>query len=129
MSITREGRTCSFCGAPGGPTTDTPLIGGLGAQICVTCIDDFHVLVHDEEAIAASRGAFPWESMSDAEVLATLPRILASAEQNVHFAQEWVGMLRERGISWAEIGRTLGVSRQAAWERFARKSPDNGATA
>jgi biotin operon repressor len=32
-------------------------------------------------------------------------------------------------VSWAEIGRALGVSRQAAWERFARKSGDNGATA
>ena len=75
------------------------------------------------------RGSSPWETMSDAEVLATLPRILASAEQNASFAQEWVDLLRGRGVSWAEIGRVLGVSRQAAWERFARKSGDNGATA
>jgi ATP-dependent Clp protease ATP-binding subunit ClpX len=67
--------------------------------------------------------------MSDAEVLATLPRILASAEQNLAFAHEWVDLLRSRHVSWAEIGRALGVSRQAAWERFARKTGDKGATA
>ncbi|RYB94132.1 hypothetical protein EUA93_07110 [Nocardioides oleivorans] len=128
MSVTREGRICSFCATPGGPGTDVPLIGGLGAQVCGTCVDDFHATLHDDEAMAASR-AFPWDSMSDAEVLAVLPQIMASAEQNQAFAREWVDLLRERKVSWAEIGRTLGVSRQAAWERFARKTGDNGATA
>ena len=129
MAITRNGKICSFCGTPGGPGTDVVLIGGLGAQVCAACVDDFHATLHDEEKLAAARGSSPWETMSDAEVLATLPRILASAEQNLSFAQEWVDLLRGRGVSWAEIGRALGVSRQAAWERFARKSGDNGATA
>lgn len=129
MSITREGRICSFCAAPGGPGTDVPLIGGLGAQICLTCLDTFHELVHDEQQIAAARGVMPWDRMSDAEVLATLPRILASAEQNTSFAQEWVDMLHDRGITWAEIGRVLGVTRQAAWERFAKKSGAKRVTA
>ncbi len=129
MAIARAGRICSFCGEPGGPGTDLPLIGGLGAQICSRCIDDFHGTVHDEELLAAVRGEFPWNRMTDAEVLATLPMILASAEQNLAFAHEWVDLLRSRNVSWAEIGRALGVSRQAAWERFARKSGDNGATA
>lgn len=128
MAITREGRICSFCGTPGGPGTDLLLLGGLGAQICATCIDDFHTIVHDEGRVAAAK-VFPWESMSDAEVLATLPQILASAEQNLAFAREWVDLLRERGISWAEIGNTLGVSRQAAWERFSRKGGGSNATA
>ncbi len=124
MAIAREGRTCSFCAAPGGPGTDVPLVGGLGAQVCVSCIDEFHAIVHDEERVSAARGTMPWERMTDPELLATLPQILASAEQNFAFAQEWVDMLRARHISWAEIGRVLGVSRQAAWERFARKSGD-----
>jgi len=58
-----------------------------------------------------------------------LPRILASAEQNADFAQEWVDMLRERGVSWAEIGRSLAVSRQAVWARFSKKSTDTSVTA
>ena len=129
MAISREGKTCSFCGTPGGPGTDLPLIGGLGAQVCVPCIDAFHAIVHDEERSAAVRRTMPWERMTDPELLATLPQILASAEQNSAFAQEWVDMLRERRISWAEIGRVLGVSRQAAWERFARKSGDKSVIA
>ena len=129
MAISREGRICSFCGTNGGPGTDLQLIGGLGAQICQVCIDDFHTILHDEEANAAARGVMPWERMTDAEVLAVLPQIMASAEQNVAFAQEWVDLLRDRRVSWAEIGRVLGVSRQAAWERFAKKSADKSATA
>jgi biotin operon repressor len=29
-----------------------------------------------------------------------------------------VEALRKRDVSWAAIGRALGISRQAAWERF-----------
>jgi biotin operon repressor len=29
-----------------------------------------------------------------------------------------VDMLRGRKVSWEAIGKSLGVSRQAAWERF-----------
>ena len=129
MAITREGKLCSFCATPGGPGTDVPLIGGLGAQVCAGCIDEFHAIIHDEERVAAARQGMPWDSMSDAEVLATLPLIMASAEQNALFASEWVSMMRDRGVSWAEIGRALGVSRQAAWERFAKKTTGNSETA
>ena len=125
--VTREGKICSFCGEPG--SKDLLLIGGLGAQVCMTCVDDFHAIAHDDELRAAAKASFPWERMSDAEVLATLPQIMASAEQNTAFAHEWVDLLRERNISWAEIGRTLGVSRQAAWERFARKGGDKSESA
>jgi ATP-dependent Clp protease ATP-binding subunit ClpX len=128
MGITREGKHCSFCGTPGGPGTDVTLLGGLGAQICASCVDDFHAGLRDEERLASAK-TMPWDSMGDAEVLATLPRILASAEQNADFAQEWVDMLRERGVSWAEIGRTLGVSRQAVWARFSKKQAIDGVIA
>jgi hypothetical protein len=30
----------------------------------------------------------------------------------------WVRELRRRGITWAKIGQTLGITRQSAWERF-----------
>lgn len=127
MMVAREGKTCSFCGEPG--SRSLQLVGGLGAQICATCVDDFHAILHDPAATAARKGKFPWDTMSDAELLATLPQIMASAEQNNAFAHEWVDLLRGRNISWAEIGRALGVSRQAAWERFARKGGDKSETA
>jgi hypothetical protein len=37
------------------------------------------------------------------------------AERHVHAA---VTDLRQRGLSWAQIGGALGISRQSAWERF-----------
>ncbi len=129
MAIRRAGKSCSFCSTAGGPGTDVRLVGGLGAQVCTSCIDHFHALVHDEEGMDSISGTMPWDRMSNAELLATLPQILASAEQNIAFAQEWVDLLRGRRVSWAEIGRVLGVSRQAAWERFARKAGDKSAMA
>lgn len=129
MTIAREGRICSFCGERGGPGTDLRLVGGLGAQVCERCVDDFHETLHSQPTWETVSGQMPWDRMTDAALLATLPMILASAEQNTGFAHEWVDMLRTRNISWAEIGRVLGVSRQAAWERFARKTGDKHATA
>jgi ATP-dependent Clp protease ATP-binding subunit ClpX len=32
--------------------------------------------------------------------------------------QEQVDLLRARGVSWGAIGDAMGISRQAAWERF-----------
>jgi hypothetical protein len=34
--------------------------------------------------------------------------------------QAQVDVLRQRGTSWADIGNVVGVSRQSAWERFAK---------
>lgn len=126
MDFARVNKLCSFCGKQGGP--DVNLAGGLGAMICHECVDDFHEdLSAPEKVVAGSRP--PWDSMSDTELLATLPLILKSAEQNVAFAQEWVDLLRSRKISWAEIGRVLGVSRQAVWERFAHRRDDRTVSA
>jgi len=69
MSITREGRICSFCGTPGGPGTDLPLVGGLGAQVCARCVDDFHAILHDEDRLTSVRASMPWDRMSDPELL------------------------------------------------------------
>jgi len=41
--------------------------------------------------------------------------VVAQADAAVH---DHVGVLRARGISWTRIGQALGVSKQAAWERF-----------
>ena len=104
MAITRAGKICSFCGTPGGPGTDLPLVGGLGAQVCVRCVEEFHAVLHDDEQLAAIKGASPWDRMTDAEVLAMLPQILASAEQNISFAHEWVDLLRERhAVSYTHL--------------------------
>lgn len=126
MEFTRASKICSFCGKPGGP--DVKLAGGLGAMICDDCVEHFHENnQHPERIVEMSRP--PWESMSLAELLSTLTLIMKAAEQNTSFAQEWVDMLREKRASWAEIGKALGVSRQSAWEKYARRNNDKSASA
>ena len=39
--------------------------------------------------------------------------------RGINDVQEQVDVLRKREISWSRIGDALGISRQAAWERFA----------
>jgi hypothetical protein len=41
--------------------------------------------------------------------------VVSQADAAVH---DYVDVLRSRGISWTRIGQALGVSKQAAWERF-----------
>jgi hypothetical protein len=68
-------------------------------------------------------GALPedfsnWQSLADARLLSLLKSSEAAAEGCRSVLQSQVEELRRREISWAEIGAALGISRQAAWERF-----------
>jgi hypothetical protein len=56
--------------------------------------------------------------MTDAALLSRLPRIASVATQVEGSLQRWIDEARRRGSSWAEIGESLGMSRQSAWERF-----------
>lgn len=89
-------------------------------MMCSDCLEHYHeVFASPSRSKAVSHP--PWEEMSDAELLSKLPLILQSAQQVNAFASDWIDLIRARRISWAEIGKALGVSRQAAWERFARR--------
>ena len=118
---TLENKICSFCGQTG--SRRNRLAGGLGAMICMECLESYYEHSRSTKRVAKATRAV-WDEMSDAELLATLPLILRSAQQNAEFANEWVELIRSRKISWAEIGKVLGVSRQAAWERFASRQGD-----
>src|SRR4051794_36216433 len=117
MRMRPEGWICSFCGAEG--TQDSRFAGGLGAMICVDCIRRYSALVESDPQYKKIQTP-PWEGMADSELLETLPLISRSTEQGHAFLVMWVEALRNRKVSWAQIGSALGVSRQAAWERFAR---------
>jgi hypothetical protein len=94
------------------------MVGGLGAFMCGDCLDHFVAVVAEVRATGVQKPP-PWHEMSDADLLGKLPLISQTGDQVDRFLGEWVQLLRSRGISWAEIGRALGVSRQSAWERFA----------
>jgi biotin operon repressor len=56
--------------------------------------------------------------MTDAQLLDSLGPAVATVEATRTILQTQIDTLRKRGISWSNIGGALGISRQAAWERF-----------
>ena len=90
-------------------------------MICRACATEINAAFADAK-VMRERTRPVWDDMTDAELLEKLPLILASAAQNDRFASDWVGLIRQREISWAHIGQVLGVSRQAAWQRFSPNS-------
>jgi len=59
-----------------------------------------------------------WHDRPDDELLASLARVQKVAPQVDAAMHDYVGTLRARGVSSTRIGTALGVSKQAAWERF-----------
>jgi hypothetical protein len=116
-----ENKMCSFCGRQG--STKAEFVGGFGVMMCVECVDYYHEAIHTPSRRRAMKKP-PWDDMTDDELLATLPLILKSGDQVTEFATEWVAMIRRRKISWAQIGKALGISRQAAWFRFSDAEAD-----
>ncbi len=103
---------CSFC------TKDkdavAKLIAGPGVYICDECVGLCNLIIAEEPAPAF--GA--WHERPDDELLAGLVQVQAVVSQADAAVHDYVDVLRSRGISWTRIGEALGVSKQAAWERF-----------
>ena len=110
--------SCSFCGTRG--SDDTRFAGGLGALMCTDCLESFSVAFAAPDNADVRVIGWSDETMTDAEMLARLPLVAATGGQVDRYLRAWVGRIRERHLSYAEIGKALGVSRQAAWERFSR---------
>ena len=64
-----------------------------------------------------------WDAMTEQQLLDALPPAVATVEATRGILQTQIDTLRNRGVSWAAIGTALGISRQAAWERFSEQSP------
>lgn len=110
---------CSFCQKLA-PEVDK-LISGPGIYICDQCVRRcVEIIERAPPSLEQAEVQLPsWHSMTDAEILDRLPRIASVAAQVEGGLQRWVGEARRRGSSWANIGQSLGMSRQSAWERFA----------
>jgi ClpX C4-type zinc finger len=109
---------CSFCQRPA-PEVNK-LIAGPGIYICDQCVNLCNdILAQESQASDADTPQIPsWHSLTDADLLAKLPRIASVGAQVEGGLQRWVREARRRGSSWADIGEALGMSRQSAWERF-----------
>lgn len=102
---------CSFCGRS--EREAARLMAGPKVFICDACVAVCNRIL--EAAPASPSG---WDGLSDEAMLAALKPALASVEATRTVLQAQVEELRRRGVSWGAIGTALGMSRQAAWERF-----------
>lgn len=103
---------CSFCSKD--KDTVAKLVAGPGVYICNECVDLCDRIIAEETV----REFGSWSERPDDELLASLARVQAVVSQVDAGVHDHVAILRERGISWTRIGEALGVSKQAAWERF-----------
>ena len=103
---------CSFCGKD--RESVAKLIAGPGVYICNECVD----LCTEIIALDIKPEMRPRHELPDDELLASLTRAQTAAPQIDAAMRDYVDILRSRGVSWTRIGGALGVSKQAAWERF-----------
>lgn len=115
MQVTEPGEVlrCSFCRKDRHQVAT--LVAGPGVHICEACAA-LCSRMFTGKPTAAFAG---WKILTDDELLAALPATAKAADLAAERVREHVDMLRRRGVSWEKIGATLGVTRQAAWERFA----------
>ena len=103
---------CTFCRRDS--DTVEKLIAGPGIYICDACVAECNRILDGAPAVS-----FPgWASLTDVELLASLEPAAAAVGGVEQSVRDQVAVLRERGVTWARIGEALGVSRQAAWERY-----------
>jgi ClpX C4-type zinc finger len=103
---------CSFCNK--NKDAVAKLVAGPGVYICNECVDLCNLIIADKP----SPEFRAWTEQPDDEMLTGLAKIQAVVAQADAAVHDYVDVLRGRGISWTRIGAALGVSKQAAWERF-----------
>lgn len=104
--------SCSFC-LKDKDSVDK-LIAGPGVYICNECVRLCELILAEQPA----GEFFDWREQSDEDMLAGLAKIQSAVSQGDAALHDHVAALRGREISWTRIGEALGVSKQAAWERF-----------
>jgi hypothetical protein len=109
---TRSHLFCSFCRKSDKDVAK--LIAGPGVHICDACVDACNAILAGRK----TGGFAGWETLTDKALLAALAPSEATVEAVRRVLTAQIAILRSRGVSWDKIGRALGVSRQAAWERF-----------
>jgi hypothetical protein len=109
--IPRRRLHCSFCGKS--EKAVGKLLAGRKAYICDACVGVCNGILD-----AMPRTFAGWDAMTDEQLLAALKPSAATVDATRSVLQAQVETLRRRGVSWEVIGGALGISRQAAWERF-----------
>src|SRR5262245_2970162 len=108
---------CSFCGKSQHKVAR--LIAGPGVFICDECVGLCNDIL--DPPAGEPKLPVPLEDLASMPTDRLLHRLKIHGvvfEDARHALQETVDTLRSRDVSWAAIGEALGVSRQAAWDRF-----------
>lgn len=92
------------------------LIAGPGSIfICDACVELCNAWIAGR---VPATGDFSLSAVPTPTLLERLKPIERTLQGHANQLQAAVDELRGREVSWAEIGKALGVSRQSAWERF-----------
>ncbi len=108
---------CSFCGKA--QTEVKTLVAGPGVFICDECVHLCRPIIEKKNRPTTQRvpSLLPDNAPTEA-LLKTLAGYNGAFDRIGAAMQDIADILREREVSWAAIGATLAVSRQAAWKRF-----------
>jgi len=108
---------CSFCGKS--ERGVAKLIAGPSVFICDGCVGLCNGILRAEAAHPSAQAQIvELETMPTEQLLEWLKLQERFFEHAQAAMQDAVDTLRKREVSWAAIGEALGVSRQAAWDRF-----------
>lgn len=110
---------CSFCGKD--QHAVDKLIAGPAVFICNECVAACNKWIDapPDAARPKTQSIQDLASFSDERLLLWLKTEATLYEHAGAGLQRTVDILRRRDVSWAVIGEALGISRQAAWDRFA----------
>jgi hypothetical protein len=104
---------CTFCGKS--QFEVKKLISGPAVFICDECVA-LCVKICEDDNVPTEIGN---PRLIPSQTLLTVLKYAGARDEQLRAAlHEMVDVLRKREVSWAVIGEALGVSRQAAWDRF-----------
>jgi ATP-dependent Clp protease ATP-binding subunit ClpX len=109
---------CSFCGKSQHDVKK--LIAGPAVFICDACVALCTTIIADtSEPADGEQPKIEWPEDRPTEIVLGLLKAQNKTHEEVAARlQRSIDILRKREVSWQQIGDALGISRQAAWERF-----------
>jgi hypothetical protein len=105
---------CSFC-YKSQHQVRMLISGPANIFICDECVGLCNEIIAGRPLSAKPPSA---EELPTERLLERLEAIEDTVQGKGNQLQQAVDLLRSRRVSWAVIGAALGISRQAAWERF-----------
>ena len=111
LALLKKTLRCSFCGKT--EKEVARLLAGPLVHICDACVGACNKIL---EATPSTNAG--WDKMTNEQLLDSLKTAEATVEATRAVLQAMIEELRQRKVSWEAIGKALGISRQAAWERF-----------